>query len=148
MQTLDYGNVNGWKMDIKCNANNVSWSKGIHVNPLIWIGFDMNYVRPPWNSWNFTNPIQNDIWVQAPWLGIENTIKGKWWLPLSSGRGESCESMYVRGQFVHQKCYNYALTNLLFGLCKFMWIVDPLVTHPSPYPGILVRPFYPKSVVN
>jgi hypothetical protein len=36
--------------------------------------------------------------------------------PPNSGHGESCESMYIRGLFVYQKCSNYALTNLLFGL--------------------------------
>jgi hypothetical protein len=35
---------------------------------------------------------------------------------LSPGRGESCKSMFARGSSVHQKCSNYALTNLLFGL--------------------------------
>jgi hypothetical protein len=39
---------------------------------------------------------------------------------LTLGRGESCESVYVRGSFVHQKCSNYALTSLLFGLCRFV----------------------------
>jgi len=37
------------------------------------------------------------------------------------GSGESCESyefVFVHGSSVHQKYYNYALTNLLFGLCK------------------------------
>jgi len=34
---------------------------------------------------------------------------------------------------VHQKCSNYALTNLLFGLCKSIWIIEPLVTHISPH---------------
>jgi hypothetical protein len=33
----------------------------------------------------------------------------------SLGYGESCESMFVRGSFVHQKFSNFALTNLLFG---------------------------------
>jgi hypothetical protein len=46
------------------------------------------------------------------------TQGGRWWLPLSSGRGESCESMFAHGLFVHQKCFNYAWTNLLFGLCR------------------------------
>jgi hypothetical protein len=36
--------------------------------------------------------------------------------PPSPGCVEFCESVYVRGLFVHQKCFNYALTNLL---CKF-----------------------------
>jgi len=41
---------------------------------------------------------------------------------------------------VHQKCFNYTLTNLLFGFCKFVWIIDPLVTHPSPHPKAPTRP--------
>ena len=31
---------------------------------------------------------------------------------------------------------NHALTNLLFGLCMFVWIIDLLVTHPSPHPEV------------
>jgi hypothetical protein len=46
--------------------------------------------------------------------------------PPSLGHGESCESMFARGLFMHQKCSNYALTNLLFRLCKSMWIIDRL----------------------
>jgi hypothetical protein len=55
------------------------------------------------------------------------------------GRGESCESMYVCGSSVHQKCYNYGLTNL-FGLCRFVWIIDSHVICPSPHHGALARP--------
>jgi hypothetical protein len=33
----------------------------------------------------------------------------------------------TNGSFVHQKCSNFVLTNLLFSLCRFMWISDPLV---------------------
>jgi hypothetical protein len=93
-----------------------------------------------WNS-NLGVPRPNDIWVLAWWLGIENTIRGKvvaspkfglWWL------------LWIRGSFVHQKCFNYALTNLLFGLCMFMWVIDLLVTLPSPHLGTLARPSTPK----
>jgi hypothetical protein len=41
---------------------------------------------------------------------------------------------------MHQKCFNYVLTNLLFGLCRFMWIIDPLVIHSSPHLRALARP--------
>jgi len=35
--------------------------------------------------------------------------------------------------FVHApKCSNYALTNLLFDLCKFMWVIKLLVNLPNP----------------
>jgi hypothetical protein len=44
---------------------------------------------------------------------------GRWWLPLSLGRGESSESKVARGLFQHQKCFECELTNLLIGFeCK------------------------------
>ncbi len=44
---------------------------------------------------------------------------------------------------MHQKCFNYALTNLLFGLCISMWIIDLLITL-SFYPGAPTCPSTPK----
>jgi hypothetical protein len=98
------------------------------------------------NLGNFETPNlgilgQNDIWVQAMWLCTMNIIRGRWWLPPNSGRGESYEFMFACGLFMHQKCSNYALTNLLFGLCMSMWIIDSLVTHLSPHPTTLTCPF-------
>jgi len=70
---------------------------------------------------NFGVPRQNDIWVLAPWPSTENTIRGKvvvfpkfrlWWV---------CEFVFVHGSSMHQKCSNYALTNLLFSLCRSVW---------------------------
>jgi hypothetical protein len=37
---------------------------------------------------------------------------------------------------MHQKCSNSALTNLLFGLCKSMWVIDLLVILLAPYPEV------------
>jgi hypothetical protein len=76
------------------------------------------------NFGNFRTPNlgvlrQNDIWVLAPWLGTKNIIRGKVVASPSTNRGESYESMFARGEFVHQKCSNYALTNL-FSLCRFV----------------------------
>jgi hypothetical protein len=65
-------------------------------------------------------PKQNYIWVLASWPGIENTIRGKVVASLSRGYGEFCEFMFACGSSMHQRCSNYALTNLLFGLCRFM----------------------------
>jgi hypothetical protein len=48
---------------------------------------------------------------------------------------------------MHQKCSNYALTNLLFGLCRSVWIIDLLVTLPSPHPIILTCPSTPPPKV-
>jgi hypothetical protein len=90
---------------------------------------------------NLGVPGQNDIWVLARWPNIENTIKGKVLVSL-----KSCESMFTHGFSMHQKCFNYALTNLLFSLYKSVWIIDLLVTHLHPHPGALARPFTPKML--
>ncbi len=36
---------------------------------------------------------------------------------------------------------NYTLTNLLFGLCRSVWIIELRVNLPSPHLGALKRPF-------
>jgi hypothetical protein len=54
--------------------------------------------------------------------------------------------MFACGSSVHQKCFSYTATNFLFGLCKSMWIIVPIVTCPSPYPEALARPSTPKML--
>jgi len=61
---------------------------------------------------------------------------GRWWLHPNPSRGESCESMFAHGLSMHQKCFNYALINLLFGMCKSMWTNELLVAHLSPIPEL------------
>ncbi len=41
--------------------------------------------------------------------------------------------MFACGSSVHQRCSNYTLTNLLFGLCRSMWVIDLLVNLLSPH---------------
>jgi hypothetical protein len=77
---------------------------------------------------------QNDIWMQLLWLITDNTIRGKVLISPKFGCGEFCEFVDARGSFVHQKCFNYAQINLLFGLCRSVWIIDLLATHPSFHP--------------
>jgi hypothetical protein len=89
-------------------------------------------------------PRQNDIWVLAPWLGTYNTTKGRWWLPPSPGCGESCESLFVCGLFVHDRCSSYTLTDLLFGLCKYVWVIDLLINLPSFHLGAPTCPSTPE----
>ncbi len=36
----------------------------------------------------------------------------------SPGHGVSCESVFAHGLSMDKKCSNYALTNLMFGLCR------------------------------
>jgi hypothetical protein len=106
------------------------------------------------NLRNFETPTnlgvagQNDIWVQAPWLSIENNITGKVVLPPGSGRGGFYESVFACGSSMHQKCSNYALTNLLFGMCKFVWIIDLLVTRASPHLRAPTHPSTPQSIAS
>jgi hypothetical protein len=69
-------------------------------------------------------------------------------LPLSPGRGESCEFVFDRGSSVHQKCSRYTQTNLLFGLCRSMWIINPRVTHFSLHSGAPARPSTPRSAAS
>jgi hypothetical protein len=92
-------------------------------------------------NFGIPNLKQNDIWMHTPWLNIENTMKGKvvatpkfglWWVRVCHGLS------------VHQKCSNHALTNLLFGLCRFVWIIDMLVTQPSPILELQHAPLPPK----
>jgi hypothetical protein len=64
-------------------------------------------------------------------------------LPRSLDYGEFCEFVFAHGSSMHQKCFNYALTNLWFGLCRSVWIIDLLVTFFSPIPE-LQHAFNPK----
>ncbi len=98
-----------------------------------------NCESPHFNNFGIPNfgVRRNDIWVQGLWLGTENTIRGKVVVPPSLGHGDSCEFVFACGSFVHQKCSNCALPNLLFGLCMSMWIIDSLVTCFSLHPKAL-----------
>jgi len=47
--------------------------------------------------------------------------------------------------FIHApKCPNYALTNLLFGFCKFVWVSELLANLPNPISEIPTHPSTPK----
>jgi hypothetical protein len=55
---------------------------------------------------------QNKIWVQLSWLGTKNTIRG---MVVASFKSELWCVLWVHVcPFIHQKCCNYTLTNLLF----------------------------------
>ncbi len=97
-------------------------------------------------SWDSGTKWHLDIAPMAN--NIEYYKGGRWWLSFNLGHGEFYDFVYVCDSFMHQKCSNYALTNLLFGLCKFVWIVDLLVSFPNPHPRIQARISYPRSVVN
>jgi hypothetical protein len=75
--------------------------------------------------------------LETKWhLGAGQTqsilLRGRWWLPPSLGRGESCEFMFGHGLSMHQKCFNSTLTNLLFGLCRSACVIEPFIARPNP----------------
>ncbi len=81
-------------------------------------------------SYNFGNfGWQNDIWVLVLWPCTNYIIRGKgvaspksrlWWILW----------IHVYSWLIYApKCFNYALTNLLFGLCRSMWMIKMLVNH-------------------
>jgi hypothetical protein len=93
------------------------------------------------NYGNFGTPGTKWHLGAIPWPSINYIIRGKvvaspksrpWWVLWVC----VCPWL-VRAP----KCYNYALTNLLFGLCRSMWVIDLLVNLPSPHPKALTRPF-------
>jgi hypothetical protein len=87
---------------------------------------------------------QNDIWVLVLWPDTKYTIRGKvvaspksglWWVLWI------CVCLWL----VHApKCFNYALTNLLFGLCRSVRVIELLVNVLSPHPATLARPSTPE----
>jgi hypothetical protein len=73
---------------------------------------------------------------------------GRWWLPPILDCGEFCKFIYAHGSFVHQKCCNYALINLLYKLCRLIWIIYMLIICPSPHPKAPTCLFYLWSVMS
>jgi hypothetical protein len=65
-------------------------------------------------------------------------------MPPSPGHGESYESVFAYDSSVHQKCFDYALTNLLFGLCRFVRVIELLVIHSNPILELQHAPLPPK----
>jgi hypothetical protein len=78
------------------------------------------------------------------WLGTKYTIRGKvvaspksgpWWVLWV------CVCMWL---ICAPKCSNYALTNLLIGFCRSVWMIKMLVNLPSPIPKLQHAPLPPK----
>ncbi len=56
--------------------------------------------------------------------------------------------MCARSSSVHQKCFSYALTNLLFGLCRSVWVIELFVNLCNPNLGALTCHSTPKMLRN
>jgi hypothetical protein len=95
----------------------------------------------------FGSPGQNDIWVLISWPGTKYIIWGKvvgspksrlWWVLWI------CVCLWL----IHEpKCCNYALINLLFGLCRSVWIFEFIVNLLCPIQSPNT-PFYPRSATG
>ncbi len=104
-----------------------------------------------WESrlWEFRNshlqiPGQIDIRVLVLWPGIMYPIRGKvvafpkfgsWWVLWI------CVCSWIIRAL---RCSNYALINLLFDLCRSVWIKKFLINLPSPHLGTPAHPSTPK----
>jgi hypothetical protein len=87
---------------------------------------------------------QNDIWVLVLWPDTKYTIRGK---VVASPKSRTWWVLWicVCPWLVHaSKCFNYTLTNLLFSLCRSVWVIELLVNVVSPYPRALARPSTPE----
>ncbi len=83
---------------------------------------------------------QNDIWVLISWPEIKYTIWGK---VVASQKSRSWWVLWVHVYLWlvrAPKCSNYALTNLLFSLCRSVWVIESLVNLTSPHPKVPACP--------
>ncbi len=133
-----------WKNLDKCYnfISNLTSIEGVHTK--LWASKSRE--SQLWAFWDSHLGVlrQNDIWVLILCGQAHSIIQGgRWWLPPTLSCDESYESMFVCASSMHQKCSSYALTNLLFGLCKFMWIIDFLINLHSPNPEAPAQPFTP-----
>jgi hypothetical protein len=77
-------------------------------------------------------PKQNDISMMVLWPGTKYTIRGK---VVASPKSRLWWVLCVRvcPWFIcAPKCSNCALTNLLFGFCRLVWVIEFLINLPSP----------------
>ncbi len=85
-------------------------------------------------------PGQNAIWMWASWRGTKYTIRGK---VMASPKSGPWWVLWVRVcpcLILAPKCFDYAITNLLFGLCRPVWVSKLLVNLPSLIPELQHAP--------
>jgi len=94
-----------------------------------------SFGTPPWES-------REKVPFRCGSRGVTQRILygGRWWLPPSSGRGESSESKVARGLSQHPKGAEWVRTNLVLDAGPCNNIIVPL---PSLIPGLLACPSYP-----
>jgi hypothetical protein len=136
-------------MEVVCHIPLESSRQGLHPQSEVCT---QNYGFPKsqeFQFWEFQDSHlgvlrQNDIWVVALWPSIENTIRGK---VVASPKSKSWWILWIRVYLwlIHApKVFQLHITNLLFGLCRSIWVIDLLVNLPSPRPGTPTRPFAPE----
>jgi hypothetical protein len=100
-----------------------------------------NFGTPKWESWDkmrFGCQSCGQSYIYYKGKVVASPKFGPWWVLW----------VYVCPWFIHApKCSKYALTNLLFGLCKTVWVIELLIILPSPSRSSNT-PFYPQSVTT
>jgi len=101
-----------------------------------------NFETPPWESW------EKVPFGCSPRTKLKIILYGgRWWLPLSPGRGESSESKVARDLSLHQKGAKWVITNLW--LVSDAWPCNKIIVPlPSLILGLLARPSYPPLVLE
>jgi hypothetical protein len=72
-----------------------------------------NFGTPPWESWD-----KKSFGCRCHGEAQRILYGGRWWLPPSPSRGESCESRVPRGCLSTKGAAESELTNLLVGLIQ------------------------------
>jgi hypothetical protein len=88
---------------------------------------------------------QNAIWIWPSWRGIKYTIKGKWWLPPSLSRGESCESELPMAR-PSTKSAPTMHNHLVLVLCRSVWVLKACQFFLVPSRSSSM-PLYPSKVL-
>jgi len=76
-------------------------------------------------------PGQNAIWMWASWRSTKYTIRGK---VMASPKSKLWWILWVQVCpcfILAPKCFDYVVTNLLFGLCRPVWVSKLFVNLPS-----------------
>ncbi len=107
-----------------------------HESPNCW-----NFGTRTWKSWD-KRPLGC-----GPHGELQSILYGgRWCLPPSLSRGESCESKSPLACPSTKGTPKSVLTNLWLVECKFEWVIEKLVILPSPNLGALARTSTPSSV--
>jgi hypothetical protein len=92
-------------------------------------------------------PGQNAIWMLVPWLATKYIIRGKVMTSLKFGPWWVLWVWVCLWVVLTPKVFQYALTNLLFSLCRSVWVINCLSFFLIPS-WSCSTPLYPQSAAS